>query len=281
LNQSKTGEAAPVWTKKRRLLVKNLKSVVKRVELGITPVHITELWAYGSFIRTKDEPGDVDLAVFFGPDQELDEKVSRIQDLLVDNLDSHEQLRKMAWDEALKGRVDILVETLDRVFGRDERYRVWLEISRAGWVHEARSHGNWVMNIDVHKIVRTILLRKSKTIHIDSIGGIQPISQKEETLAKKPYRLVWSETARDVDTNIQLMYREAKEAADKELPRFQLQFDQLDAEYSMLTAGISYMLGQQKKGRDITKAQPAEIMEIVYANPSYGSTAKKIGRAHV
>jgi hypothetical protein len=75
------------------------------------------------------------------------------------------------------------------------------------------------------------------------------------------------------------MYEEAQEAADKELPRFQLQYDQLDAEYSMIAAGISYMLEQQKRGRDITEAQPAEIMEIEYVDPSWGGATRHL-RTH-
>jgi hypothetical protein len=54
----KKAEATP--SKKRLLLEKNLKAVVKNVEMGKTPLRIAELWVYGSFIRPKEEPGDVE-----------------------------------------------------------------------------------------------------------------------------------------------------------------------------------------------------------------------------
>lgn len=50
---------ATAWSKKRLSLIKSLKSIAKRLEPQTTPVHIAELWAYGSFIRPKEEPGDI------------------------------------------------------------------------------------------------------------------------------------------------------------------------------------------------------------------------------
>ena len=262
-------------SKKRLLLEKNLKTVVKNVEMETTPLRIAELWVYGSFIRPKEEPGDLDLEVFTRPDEELDEKLRLIQDFLHDSSDSQRELRKTVWDEALNGRVDTLVAALDRKFGRDERHRLWLEISRASWLYLARNMGVWSMNIDVHKIIRALLLGRSKTIHIEPTEGIKSIARKAETLSEKPHRLLWSENSRDVDANLRLMYGEAQEAADKELPRFQLQFDQLDAEYSMIAAGIAYVLGEMKQGRDVTKPKESEIFEVTYHDPSWGSETNR------
>jgi predicted nucleotidyltransferase len=126
-------------SKKRLLLEKNLKAVVKNVEMRKTPLRIAELWVYGSFIRPKEEPGDVDLEVFTRPDEELDEKMRLIQDFL--HFDSRRQLKETAWAEAKQGRVDALVEALDREFGHDERHRLWLETSRASWLYLARNMG--------------------------------------------------------------------------------------------------------------------------------------------
>lgn len=263
-------------SKKRLLLEKNLKTVVKNVEMGTTPLRIAELWVYGSYIRPKEEPGDVDLEVFTRPDEELDEKLRLIQDFLHDSSDSQRELRKTVWDEALNGRVDTLVAALDRKFGRDERHRLWLEISRASWLYLARNMGVWSMNIDVHKIIRALLLGRSKTVHIEPTEGIKSIARKAETVSEKPHRLLWSEDSRDVDANLRLMYGEAQEAADKELPRFQLQFDQLDAEYSMIAAGIAYVLEEMKQGRDITKQKEPEIFEVTYHDPSWGSEANRL-----
>jgi hypothetical protein len=78
-----------------------------------------------------------------------------------------------------------------------------------------------------------------------------------------------------VDVNLRLMQEEAQEAADKELPRFQLQFDQLDAEYSMIAAGIAHVLDDMKQGRDVTKPEESETFEITYYDPSWGSEVKR------
>ena len=263
-------------SKKRLLLERNLKVVVKNAETRKTPLRIAELWVYGSFIRPKEEPGDVDLEVFTRPDEDLDEKLRLIQDFLHDASGARRQLRETAWAEAQRGKVDTLVEALDNEFGHDERHRLWLEISRASWLYLARNMGVWTMNIDAHKIIRTVLLGRSKTIHIEPTEGIKPIAQKAEVLKEKPHRLLWSEDSRDVEANLRLMYTEAQEAADIELPRFQLQFDQLDAEYSMIAAGIAYVLDEMKRGRDVTKPKESEIFDVTYHDPSWGSEVKRL-----
>ena len=272
-------KGAPTISKKRLLLEKNLKEVVKKVELGMTPLRVAELWIYGSFIRPKEEPGDVDLAVFFRPDEELDRKVSSIDDFLDHGVESNESLDKLVWDQAMKGRVDALVEALDGALGPDERYRPWLEMSRAEWVRSAKTFGVWVLRIEEHKIVKTMLLGKSKTIHIEPTEGIRPVAKRDEALAKRPYRLLWSETSTNVEENLGKMRTTAKEASDKELPRFLVMFDQFDAEYSMIAAGVAYILAEAKQGRDVTKPKESEIFEVTYNSPLLGSETKHL-RAH-
>ncbi len=256
-------DATIAWSKKRLLFVKNLKSIIKRIELGMTPVHIAELWTYGSFIRPKEDPGDIDLTVFYKPDEVLDRKVALIQDFLHNDLGANEGLRKAAWDQAFEGRVDLLVDELDRRFGPDERHRIWLEASRAEWLSLARNMGVYVMSIETGKAVRTILLGRMRNVHIEPTIGFKPLAAKTETLSERPYGLLWSEDARDIDSNLRLISQAAREAADKELPRFIEQFDQLDAEYSMIKMGIAYVVDQQKRGRDISKVDPSEILEVV------------------
>ncbi len=234
--------SAAAWSKKRLSLVKSLKSIAKRLELEATPVHITELWAYGSFIRPKEEPGDIDLMVFYKPDEVLDQKVSRIRGFLHGNLGANHDLRKAAWNQTFEGKVDLLVDELDRLFGPDKRHRIWLEASRARWVQSARNYSVYVMSIDIDRVVRTVLLGRMRNIHIDPTNGIRPLAEKTETLSEKPHRLLWSEGARDIDSNLRLISQAAPEAADSELPRFVEQYDQLDAEYSMIRMGIAYVL---------------------------------------
>jgi predicted nucleotidyltransferase len=266
----------PALSKKRALLEKNLRSVVRKTELMETPLRIAELWVYGSFIRPKEEPGDVDLAVFYRPDEELDQKANAINDFLHHRVSSDKQLEKQVWDQALAGSVDALVEALDGAFGPDERHRRWLEISRAEWVHGVRTFGIWVLTLEKNKIIKTMLLGNSKTIHIEPTEGIRNIAERDEALVKKPHRLLWSDSSPDVDENLRLMRTMAKEAADKELPRFMVQLDQLDAEYSMIVAGISYLLAEMRRGRDITKPAESEAFDITYDDPSWGGEAKHL-----
>lgn len=254
---------ALAWSKKRLSLIKSLKSIAKRIELQTTPVHIAELWAYGSFIRPKEEPGDIDLTVFYRPDEFLDRRVALIQDFLHNDSGANEGLRKAAWDQAFEGKVDLLVDELDRLFGPDKRHRIWLEASRAEWLRLARNMGIYSMSIETGKVVRTILLGRMRNVHIEPTIGFQPLSAKTETLSERPYGLLWSEDARDIDSNLRLISQAAREAADRELPRFIEQFDQLDAEYSMIRMGVAYVLDQQKKGRDISEVVPSEILDVV------------------
>ncbi|MBI3859314.1 MAG: hypothetical protein HY296_03610 [Thaumarchaeota archaeon] len=263
-------------SKKRLLLEKNLKAVVKKVEMGKTPLRIAELWVYGSFIRPKEDPGDVDLVLFYRPDEELDRKVSSINEFLHHHVDSVEGFSKLVWNQEFEGQVDALVEALSTILGPDERYRPWLEPSRARWVHGVRSYGIWVLTLEMNRIVKSILLGKSRTIHIDPTLGIRSIAERDEALAERPHRMLWGESSPDVEANLRLMRTAAEEAADKELPRFLVQFDQLDAEYSMVKAGISYVLAEIKQGRDVTRAKDSEIFDIAYADPSWGREAKRL-----
>jgi hypothetical protein len=50
-----------------------------------------------------------------------------------------------------------------------------------------------------------------------------------------------------------------------------VQFDQLDAEYSMIAAGVSYVLDEVKNGRDVTKEKESETFTVTYADPSWGT----------
>ena len=270
----KKGDSAQ--SKKRLLLEKNLRSVVKKTEFGGMPLRIAELWVFGSFIRPKEEPGDVDLVVFFRPDAELDLKAHLINEFLHHIVESDGRLRSLVWDQALRGKVDALVEALDRALGPDENYRPWLEMSRAEWVRSARTFGVWVLTIAKFKIIKTMLLGRSKTIHIEPTEGIKPIADKEEVLTKKPHRLLWSEASRDVDANLKLMRTMAQDASDKELPRFLVIFDQLDAEYSMVAAGVRYLLAEVKEGRDVTKPKESEIFDITYTDPSGWTEPKRL-----
>lgn len=246
---------------RRRQLVDKLKVVTKTVAQNLTPVHITELWAYGSFIRPKEDPGDIDLAVFYTPEPVLDKKLRDVELLLHEVLPEHKSMWDTVWKEAFEGKVDTLVSILEHIIGPDERYRLWVEACRAGWVQRSRSYGYSNMSLDPYLITKRVLLGTQRSLHLDP-DAFKPITEKEKKLVEKPHVLLWSEAARNVDANVALIETQATAAAAKELPRFREQFDRQDAEYSLIRGGVAYLLEQQKAGRDLTIVDPSEVFEI-------------------
>jgi len=181
---------------------------------------------------------------------------------LHEGMNANTEFKKLAWKQAFEGKVDLLVEALDRLFSQDQRHRLWLEISRAEWIHSAKSYGIYIASLDVTKIVRTILLGRSKTLHIDRMS-VKPIDEKAAMFSKRAYSLLWSEESRDLETNLELMWERASGASEKELSRFVEQFDQMDTEYTMIKMGVAYVLEQQKKGRNLKKLDPSEVFEVM------------------
>src|SRR5207249_8867699 len=56
-------------------LNRKLQLVISKIANGLCPVHVAEIWIFGSTLRLKEEPEDIDLALFYNKDDELDKKV--------------------------------------------------------------------------------------------------------------------------------------------------------------------------------------------------------------
>jgi len=48
----------------------------QKATTDLCPLRIAEVWVFGSFLRLKEEPGDVDLVVLYREDKEFDAKES-------------------------------------------------------------------------------------------------------------------------------------------------------------------------------------------------------------
>ncbi len=212
---------------RRQRLLTNLLKVVERVQSGVLPRRITEIRAFGSFLRLKEEPGDVDLAIFYQPQSDYDEKVELFRKLVLEGRKTKEGQQGI---ETLISHPELIQKLEPGLSGLP--IASWLPYIRAkGW---EKTYFQFLF--DPNEVTKAILKEGLHGIQVAEVASIQDREQVLARMSSKEFRLVWSPQNPDLEANIAAIAspEEQAKATLSELENFLVQAEQYSALYGVL-----------------------------------------------
>jgi predicted nucleotidyltransferase len=212
-------------SKRQQAFVERLTAFCDRAAAGLTPVKIEEVWAFGSFIRLKERPGDLDIVVKYSDFHELwkdfDEEMGEV-------IHSYSQKRGDFLTPADALHLE-LQKTSDGS-PRWETYSIWAKGITWGMVDR-----DWMLykGYSWDGITKYLLLENLPRVHI---AEMQPM-KSDFWLLTDVKILVWSREKPDVQANItnSLSGQQLRENLADELAGFDRQFQPLQFEIKIRT----------------------------------------------
>jgi hypothetical protein len=207
-------------------LRRKLRLVVSRITDGNCPVHVSEIWIFGSTLRLKEEPEDIDLAVFYRKDDELDKKVEVFRNFIW-NLRETPEGKKMAQD---------LVE--DPEFARKAGRQLFhLPIEK--WTPYLRQTGTsaWMGYVfHAQEVAKRLLREGMHGVQISHLSSLDERDMWLNSMTARTFRLAWSEEKRDLEANLQeiMSPKGRKGSTLSELPNFLVQAERYGSYYDVL-----------------------------------------------
>ncbi|MFP4170598.1 MAG: DUF6932 family protein [Methanomassiliicoccales archaeon] len=139
----------PGLNRRRRMLLRKLERIMKRVEKGRLPMYIKEVYLFGSFLRGKGDPSDLDILLIYDSNRtasqytRVDEEGRPAWDL-AEMQRSPSRLRGCLKSNSER-TVDICICPSLEAFQKDLAYRmdIWLKIwgtEDRRWREKVRSH---------------------------------------------------------------------------------------------------------------------------------------------
>ncbi len=207
-------------------LRRKLELVVSRIAAGVCPVHVSEIWVFGSSLRLKEDPHDIDLVLFYRKDDELDKKVELFR-VFLQKLRETEEGRKSIQD---------LVEKPEfaQTAGREVFH---LPIEK--WTAYLRQTGTWAwMGYSFHpnEITKRVLREGMHGVQISELNSPDDKETWLKSMTARTFRLVWSEEKPDLGANLrEIMSPQSRVVSTlSELPNFLEQAERHGAYYDVL-----------------------------------------------
>jgi len=276
---------------RKRTLINNLKKIVENISNLDLPAKIVSIYAFGSILREKKEPHDIDLVILYTMTSEqverwerftknfstygMDEKRYPIQEL--EKYLMPYNRRAIPLGEAVKD------EELANILRQRGVEPVWAGCF--SWTDVLYNpYGNFIPSIET--VMRRMLFRRKIKGFQTKFSGYQfYVNGHIPFLSAKNYQLAWSIEKPDVERNLlrrsihEKMVHIAKELdhfINDEIPRLKKAF--LDAKESVVKAGLNtnFKLDVEALARQHTEIQRTE-------NESYKELAEKCekGRAEM
>ena len=225
-----------VESKKRILLTRNVKRLIDRIEEGIVPVKIVEVYAFGSFLRFKAEPGDIDLVLFYREEPVFDEKVELFRQFIIkqsETKEGRELLKKLTDDE-------VLAKELENAVFPGLPVSIWLRHIKA--TGPMKTYIQY--NFNRSDITKKILKEKLRYIQI---AYVENINEKEKVLSwfsAQMFKLIWSDNKRDLDDNLKDLQDVQLEATLSEMKNFSIQIERYKSYYYVLLHVIKQVINE-------------------------------------
>ncbi len=170
-----------------------LQLIVSRIADGYCPVHVSEIWIFGSTLRLKEDPEDIDLVIFYKKDDELDKKV--------------EVFRNLIWNlrETPEGKKTVQDLVEDPELARKVGSQLFhLPIEK--WTPYLRQTGTSA-RLGYLFYTQEVTKRTLKEgIHGVQISHLSSLDQKDmwlKSMTARTFRLAWSEQKPDLEANLQ------------------------------------------------------------------------------
>lgn len=180
----------PELSKRQKVFVERLKILCQRAAEEPIPVRIEEVWAFGSFIRLKEKPGDLDLAVKYSERHPLWERFDKE---MQEAIHAHRRERGDYPTPA-----DALLAELRRTKSLDDHWEVYAKWAKfTTW---GRVDRDWMAGRGFYwdGIAREMLLEGLPRVHI---AQMEPTDSKFWLLTEVRV-LIWSRVKPDVEKNL-------------------------------------------------------------------------------
>ncbi len=220
------------------------------MQSGVLPRHIVEIDAFGSFLRLKGEPGDVDLVIFYQQQSDYDEKVELFRALVLEGRKTEEGRQGI---ETMISHPELIQKLGPRLAGLP--IASWLPYIRAkGW-----EKTYFPFLFDPNEVTKALL---KEGMHGIQVADVAPIQDREQVLARmstNEFRVIWSTEKPDLEANIAATVTPAEQsnAALSELENFLVQSEQYSALYDVLRE-VAIWVGTEMALRDLS-ANETEI----------------------
>jgi predicted nucleotidyltransferase len=223
-----------------------LQIIVSRIADGYCPVHVSEVWIFGSALRLKEEPKDIDLVIFYKKDDELDKNV--------------EVFRNLIWNlrETPDGKKTVQGLVEDPEFARKVGSQVFhLPIEK--WTPYLRQTGTSARLGYVFHAQEVAKRTLREGMHGVQISHLSSLSEKDmwlKSMTARTFRLAWSEQKPDLEANLQhIMSREGRTISTlSELPNFLAQAERYGAYYDVLKDLTAWVAGWLSEKGDLPDA---------------------------
>ena len=244
-------------SKKRKLLRRNLKRLIERIEKGIVPLRIVEVLAFGSFLRIKATPGDIDLIIFYKEDLAFDKQIKEFQQFI--NEKSRDE-RGCELLENLSTNQSLATEFAKENFPRLPA-NVWLRhIKVTGPMKIYTPYG-----FNKIEITRKVLKENMRYIQIAKIENIDDKDDVLSNMSSQTFKLIWSNSMRDLDENLKDLQDVQLNATISEMKNFLIQVERYKSYYYVLLNVLKKVIDTIK----IEKVIPDTEKLIKYAK-EYG-----------
>lgn len=180
---------------KRNTLIRSLKECVRRLDGLDLPVTVEAFYGYGSALRKKENPGDLDLFLVYSMTEEQKLRWERFSESFKVFIKEREKMSmwkiqmKMSFPEYLSQ------EPISKVLGRHGIVPEWAKtFSWSNTLYYCRFDPN-IWTVTTKLILKNI--RRIQIFHFNDIKGFKPFDIRDK------YYLLWSPEFPDIDRNFE------------------------------------------------------------------------------
>lgn len=240
---------------RREVLKKNLKVLVQRAEAQIAPLHICEIWLFGSSLRLKTEPNDADLVIIFKPEKARDEAVQILSGYITKN------------DSTIEGRQELeLLISNEETIKRVANLHTFLGLGVNEWLHYIRATGELrrytKFQFDPKTITKRILTKGTQRIQVAEILSLDEKEKVFSNMLTENLALLWSEEEKDVDAHIDMIEANQFETTAKEAKNFLAQIQRRKLQYQVFIASAKWAVAKILDGKKLTNED--ELLARIY-----------------
>ena len=180
---------------KRQTLINNLKKVVNRVDQLDLPVTIQKIYGYGSLIRGKENPGDLDLILIYNKTIEQEIRFNVFYKSFIKYItENFDELWKIHQEISFNDYI-----SQKHVIEKLKKKNIVLEWTKTfSWTTVLYNYNTFQPNLN--EITNKLLLKNIKGLHADFLSKDFDLTKSLER-----YYLLWSYKSPNIDKNIDIL----------------------------------------------------------------------------
>jgi hypothetical protein len=186
---------------RQKSLLKRLSKICDRTLNEQLPIVVEEIWGFGSFLRGKERPGDIDLVIKYSKEVQSFEIFKHLTKGIVKRYGYSEHRPETPADALTLLVLELKVKGIDIVTEQDlATYLGWLE--GITWKMVFREMNPELFAYDPSGITKRRLLRGIREIHIMSVTSV---GSGRGILVAKEYELFWSKSNPDLNFHVSMI----------------------------------------------------------------------------